>query len=56
MADKAEIMDNGIWLEARDIYIAVTEKKIVSGGYSALIGMPLFDAIDNQIKGGISAK
>lgn len=56
MADKAEIMNNGIWLEARDIYIAVTEKKIVSGGYSALIGMPLFDAIDNQIKGGISAK
>jgi len=56
MADKTEIMNNGVWLEARDIYIAVTEKKIVSGGYSALIGIPFFDAIDNQVKGGISAK
>ena len=56
MADKTEIMNNGIWLEAKDIYIAVTEKKIVSGGYSALIGTPFFDAINNQVKGGISAK
>lgn len=56
MADKTEIMTEGIWLEAKDIYIAVTEKKIVSGGYSALIGTPFFDAIGNQIKGGISAK
>lgn len=56
MADKTEIMNNGIWIEAKDIYIAVTEKKIVSGGYSALIGTPFFDAINNQVKGGISAK
>lgn len=56
MADKAAIMTEGNWLEAEDIYIAVTEKKIVSGGYSALIGTPFFDAIGNQIKGGISAK
>lgn len=56
MADKTEIMTEGTWLEAKDIYIAITEKKIVSGGYSALIGTPLFDAIENQIKGGISAK
>ncbi len=56
LADKAEILDNGKWIEAREIYIAVTEKKIVSGGYSALLGMPFFDAIDNKIKGGISAK
>lgn len=56
MADKAEILTDGNWLAAKDIYIAVTEKKIVSGGYSALIGTPFFDAIGNQIKGGISAK
>lgn len=56
MADKTEIMNEGIWLEAKDIYIAVTEKKIVSGGYSALLGTPFFDAIGNQIKGGISVK
>ncbi len=53
MADKTEIMSNGIWLEAKEIYIAVTDKKIVSGGYSALIGTPFFDAINNQIQGGV---
>ncbi|MBQ3045820.1 MAG: sigma-E processing peptidase SpoIIGA [Clostridia bacterium] len=56
MADKAEVMTEGSWLEVKEIYIAVTEKKIVSGGYSALIGTPFFDAIGNQIKGGISVK
>ena len=56
LADKAEIMDKGKWIEAKDIYIAVTENKIVSGGYSALLGMPFFDAIDNKIEGGISAR
>lgn len=56
LADKAEIMDKGKWIEAKDIYIAVTEKKIVSGGYSALLGMPFFDAINTKIKGGVSAK
>lgn len=56
MVDKAEIMLEGTWLETKNIYIAVTEKKIVSGGYSALIGTPVFDAIENQIKGGITAK
>lgn len=55
LADKAEIMEKGKWVEAKDIYIAVTEKKIVSGGYSALLGMPFFDAIDTGIKGGKSA-
>ena len=40
--------------EAKDIYIAITDKKIVSGGYSVLIGTPFFDAIENIIKGGNS--
>lgn len=53
MADKTEICINGNWLESREIYIAVTNKKIVSGGYSALFGMPFFETVENQIKGGI---
>jgi len=56
MADKAEILNEGKWIGAKDIYIAVTEKKIVSGGYSALLGTPFFDAIETQIKGGIHIK
>ena len=56
MADKTEIMNNGSWIEAEDIYIAVTEKKIVSGGYSALLGTPFFDTIENRLKGGACVK
>ena len=55
MADKTEICINGKWLESREIYIAVTNKKIVSGGYSALFGMPFFETIENSIKGGTAA-
>ncbi len=55
-ADKIEILINGNWIEANEIFIAITEKKIVSGGYSALLGTPFFDAISNQIKGGICVK
>lgn len=56
LADKAAVMDKGQWIETDNIYIAVTEKKIISGGYSALLGMPFFDAIEPQIKGGLTAK
>lgn len=56
MADKTEILIEGVWYTTSDIYIAVTENKIVSGGYSALLGTPFFDAIGNQIEGGISVK
>lgn len=52
MADKIEICINGKWLESREIYIAVTNKKIVSGGYSALFGMPFFETVENKVKGG----
>lgn len=50
MADKIEIEINSSHISTDKIYIAVTDKKIVSGGYSALIGMPFFDAINNKIK------
>lgn len=56
LADKTEIMEKGNWIVANNIFIAVTEKKIVSGGYSALLGVPFFDAIENGIKGGITVK
>lgn len=48
-ADKVEITINARKISAENIYIAVTNKKIVSGGYSALIGTPFFDAINNEI-------
>lgn len=56
LADKAAVMDKGKWIEADNVYIAVTEKKIISGGYSALLGTPFFDAIEPQIKGGTVLK
>lgn len=48
-ADKIEITVSGRKIDVDNIYIGVTEKKIVSGGYSALIGTPFFDAIGNKI-------
>lgn len=58
MAEKVYIQISGNNTSAENIYIAVTENKIISGGFSALIGMPLFDLIDNKtmkytVKGGI---
>lgn len=58
MADKVSIQINGRKTVTENIYIAVTENKIISGGFSALIGMPLFDLIDNKtlnysVKGGL---
>lgn len=49
MADKTEICINGKWLDSTEIYIAVTNKKIVSGGYSALFGMPFWETVENKI-------
>lgn len=48
MADETEIFTDK-WIKADEIYIGITEKKIVSGSYSALIGAPFFDSISNQI-------
>lgn len=56
MADRVEIMCAGKWLSADEVYIAVTEKKIVSGEYFALLGTPFFELIDNKIKGGFAVK
>lgn len=52
LADKTEICINGTLHESRDIYIAVTDKKFVSGGYSALFGTPYLETVENRIKGG----
>lgn len=39
----------------KNIYIAVPEQKLISGGFCALLGTPVFDAVDNDIKGRVSA-
>ena len=55
MADKVEIYIKNNWIVSEEIYIAITDKKIVSGGYSALFGVPLYETVENNIKGGIIA-
>lgn len=50
LADKMEILIGGKWVETKNIYIGVTEKKIVSGGYCALFGTPFWDAVGNEEK------
>lgn len=55
MADKVEIYIKNKWIESEEIYIAVTDKKIVSGGYSALFGVPLYETVENNIEGGFIA-
>lgn len=49
MADSVGIFVSGKWFFAENIYIGITEKKIVSGGFSALIGAPYFDLISDKI-------
>lgn len=49
MADKVTISIYDQEFDVEKVYIAVTENKIISGGFSALIGMPFFDLIDNKI-------
>lgn len=50
MADKVEIVISGKTYSANKIYIGITENKIISGSYSALIGAPFFEQIsDNSI-------
>ncbi len=49
-ADKAGILIGSNWIETENIYIGVTEKKIVSGGYCALFGTPFLDAVSNGSK------
>ena len=56
MADEVEIEINEFHAFAKEIYIAVTDKKIVSGGYSALLGVPVFDAVEYSIKRGSAAE
>ena len=53
MADKIEIYIKGKWVESKEIYIAVTDKKIVSGGFSMLFGIPFYETIEPKIKGGM---
>ena len=51
MAEKITLKTANGRVSASDIYIAVSEQKIISGGFSALLGTPVFDAVDNEISG-----
>lgn len=55
MADSLRIFmpDGEVCL--KNIYVAVSEQKLISGGFCALLGTPVFDAIDNDIMGSVSA-
>lgn len=55
LAEKITLKTAGGQVCAENIYIAVTEQKLISGGFSALIGAPVFDAVDNEISGGFTA-
>lgn len=48
MADKTEIYISEKWVETENIFIAVTDKKIISSDYSALFGKPFFDLTINK--------
>ena len=45
--DSVSIYAYGKWIDTEDVYIGITENKIISGEYSALIGKPFFDLINN---------
>lgn len=45
MADSVEIIVSGKRQSADKIYIGITENKIISGGYSALIGTPFMESV-----------
>lgn len=48
MADSIEIIISGKPKTAENIYIGITDKKIISGNFSALIGQPFFDLLENK--------
>lgn len=48
MADSVEITVSGKRQYAENIYIGITENKIISGGYSALIGTPFIELSSNN--------
>ena len=51
MADCVEIYVSGNKYNVENVYIGLTENKIISGDYSALLGSPFFDLIsDNKLK------
>lgn len=39
----------------KNVYVAVAEQKVISGGFCALLGTPVFEAVDNDLKGSVTA-
>ncbi|MBQ4604491.1 MAG: sigma-E processing peptidase SpoIIGA [Clostridia bacterium] len=50
-ADYVGIFIHGKWITCENVYIGITEKKIISGEYSALFGIPFYETISDQIGG-----
>ena len=55
MAESVTVSASGGDVCVRNVYVAVPEQKLISGGFCALLGTPVFDAADNDIKGSVSA-
>lgn len=55
LADKITLRTSKGVVNAKNIYIAVSERSLLSEGCCALIGTPVFDVLDNEIKGSFSA-
>lgn len=55
LADRITLKAFGKTVSAEKVYIAVTDGKLVSGDFCALLGSPVFDALDNEINSGFSA-
>jgi len=49
MADSVDINIGGKWIKSDNIYIGITDKKIISGGYYALIGTPYFETVADDL-------
>lgn len=50
--DKVGIYINGKWIFTDKIFVGITEKKIISGDYSVLFGIPFYETVADQINAG----
>jgi RsmE family RNA methyltransferase len=55
MADLLEISTASETVCVKNVYVAVPEQKLISGGFCALLGTPVFDAADNDMTGRLTA-
>ncbi len=51
-SDSVGIYIHGKWIYTDNVYIGITENKIISGDYSVLFGIPYYETIADQIRPG----